>query len=137
MRVGDPRVMLIVGEGRGPEMTEAERLEALTPAAPDSPVLQEIVRRLVGVYHPERIYLFGSVARGEGGPDSDYDLMVLVADNTPRELRRSVRAYDAFRGLDASTDVLVWTRSAFEEQLPLKACLPAEVVREGRLLYAS
>ena len=38
------------------------------------PALAEVVRRLVEAYEPERIYLFGSVARGESGPDSDYDL---------------------------------------------------------------
>ena len=36
--------------------------------------LAEIVRRLAEAYQPERIYLFGSKARGDEGPDSDYDL---------------------------------------------------------------
>jgi predicted nucleotidyltransferase len=45
------------------------------------PTLAEIVRRLVAAYQPERIYLFGSVARGEAGPDSDYDLLVIVPDD--------------------------------------------------------
>ena len=40
------------------------------PAAGD-PSLAEAVRRLVVAYQPERIYLFGSVARGEAGQDSD------------------------------------------------------------------
>jgi len=48
------------------------------------PKISEIVRRLVGFYRPERVYLFGSVARGDAGPDSDYDIMVVVADTTPR-----------------------------------------------------
>jgi predicted nucleotidyltransferase len=39
--------------------------------------LDDIVRRLVDAYRPERVYLFGSRARGEGGPDSDYDLLVV------------------------------------------------------------
>jgi predicted nucleotidyltransferase len=103
----------------------------------DSPVLAEIVRRLVDVYHPERIYLFGSAARGEGTVDSDYDLMVIVPDDTPPELRRGVRAYEAFQGIRASTDVMVWTRTAFDERLQLRASLPSTVVREGRLLYAT
>ena len=47
-----------------------------TPTASD-PILAEIVRRLVEAYRPERIYLFGSVARGDAGPDSDYDIMML------------------------------------------------------------
>ena len=44
------------------------------------PRLKEIVDRLVAAYRPERVYLFGSHARGEPGPDSDFDLLVLVPD---------------------------------------------------------
>lgn len=108
----------------------------------DSPVLAEIVRRLVEVYHPERIYLFGSVARGEATADSDYDLMVIVPDDTPPELRDSGRAYQAFWGITpggvgTASDVVVWTRAAFERRLPLRASLPATILCEGRLLYAA
>ena len=53
----------------------------------DHPMLAEMVRRLVKVYDPDRIYLFGSAARGNAGPDSDYDFMVVVGDDAPRERR--------------------------------------------------
>ncbi len=36
-----------------------------------APVLAEILRCLVEAYQPERVYLFGSKAQGEEGPDSD------------------------------------------------------------------
>lgn len=36
---------------------------------------------------PDRIYLFGSAARGDAAPDSDYDFMVVLPDDTPREIR--------------------------------------------------
>ena len=36
------------------------------------PRLDEVLRRLVDAYRPETIYLFGSYARGDVGPDSDY-----------------------------------------------------------------
>ena len=68
-----------------------------TPTAND-PALAEVVRRLVETYHPVRIYLFGSVARCEAGPDSDYDIMVVVPDDAPLELRRSRAAYLALWG---------------------------------------
>ena len=55
----------------------------------EDPILAEIVRRLVEAFHPERIYLFGSHARGEAGPDSDYDLLVVVPDSAPPERRSS------------------------------------------------
>jgi HEPN domain-containing protein len=42
------------------------------------PILQEIGQRLITAFHPEAIYLFGSRARRDAGPDSDYDLLVEV-----------------------------------------------------------
>jgi len=110
-----------------------------TPPArptPDDPLLAEIVRRLVKTFAPERIYLFGSTARGDAGPDSDYDLLVVVPDETPRERRRVRRGYEALAGLARSGDILVWPKQAFDARLHLRASLPSTVVREGMLLYA-
>jgi predicted nucleotidyltransferase len=107
-----------------------------TPTVGDT-ALSEVVRRLVEAYHPERIYLFGSVARGDAGPDSDYDIMVIVADDAPEELRRSRAAYVALWGTGVAADVLVWTASQFDGRLHLGASLPATVIREGRLLHAA
>lgn len=103
----------------------------------DDPKLSEVVRRLIEAYDPERIYLFGSMARGDSGPDSDYDLMVIVSDDAPRERRRSRLAYQALRGTGIAADVLVWTRGTFESRLHLKASLPSTVVREGEMLYGA
>ena len=101
------------------------------------PVLAEIVRRLVAAYEPERIYLFGSKARGDAGPDSDYDLMVIVPDDAPPVRRRSRLAYEALRGTGQAADVLVCTRSSFDSRLHVRASLPATIVSEGRLLHAA
>ena len=97
----------------------------------------EIVRRLVRAYQPERVYLFGSSARGDAGADSDLDIMVVVNDNAPPELQRSRRAYEVLRGTGVAADILVWPRSAFDARLVLKSSLPSTIVREGKLLYAN
>jgi predicted nucleotidyltransferase len=107
-----------------------------TPAA-DDPVLAGVVSRLVKAYRPERVYLFGSVGRGDAGPDSDYDLLVVVPDDAPPERRRSRLAYEALRGTGAAADVLVCTMSYFEDRRLLKASLPGTVLREGRLLHGA
>ena len=101
------------------------------------PRLAEVVRRLVAAYEPLRIYLFGSVARGEAGPDCDYDLMLIVTDDAPPDRRRSRVAYEALRGTGIAADVLVSTRSRFEQRARVVASLPATVLREGKLLYAA
>ena len=100
-------------------------------------VLAEVVRRLVEAYNPERIYLFGSKARGDEGPDSDYDLLLVVSDDAPPERRRSRLAYETLRGTGAAVDVLVCTHSYFEPRCSLKASLPGTVLREGRLLHGA
>lgn len=117
----------------------AERRSVATKPRIDTEdtVLEEIVRRLVDVYHPERIYLFGSQATGLAGPHSDYDLLVVMPDSAPAERRRSRLAYEALRGTGTAVDVLVWTRKAFEERLHLRASLPSAIAREGKLLYAA
>ena len=103
----------------------------------DDPVLIEIVRRLVDVYQPDRIYLFGSTARGDAGPDSDYDLLVVVPDSAPPVKKDSELGYAAVEDLPRSGDFLIWTRRRFESRLHLKASLSSTVLQEGKLLYAA
>ena len=43
----------------------------------DHQTLDDIIQRLVEVAQPEKIILFGSAARGEMGPNSDVDLLVI------------------------------------------------------------
>jgi len=100
-------------------------------------VLDEIVRRLIEAYQPDRIYLFGSMARADAGPDSDYDLLVIVPDDAPLERRRSRLAYERLWGTGTAADVLVWTKSYFESRLHLKASLSATIAEEGQILYAA
>jgi predicted nucleotidyltransferase len=99
--------------------------------------LAEIVRRLVKVYSPKQIYLFGSRSRNDSGSNSDYDLMVVVPDSVPPERKRSRLAYEVLRGTGTAADVLVWTTKDFNCRLHLRASLPYTIVSEGKLLYAT
>ena len=75
--------------------------------------VHEIVRRLVQALQPERIYLFGSRARGNATDDSDYDLLVIVAQSDLPRYKREQAAYGALWGVGTSVDVLVLTREEF------------------------
>lgn len=99
--------------------------------------LSEIVQRLVDALEPERIYLFGSRARGDAGADSDYDVLVVVSHSDIPAHRRDQWAYRALKGIGVAKDVLVWTREEFESRSSVVSSLPATVLREGRLLYAA
>jgi uncharacterized protein len=99
--------------------------------------LAEAVRRLREAYTPVLIYQFGSRARGESGEDSDYDLLVVVADDSSPEARTSRIGYQALRGTGIAADVVVCTRTYFGARVHLQASLSGIVTREGRLLHAS
>lgn len=43
--------------------------------------IEQMVLQIVKRFDPERIILFGSAARGEAGPDSDVDLLVVMPVN--------------------------------------------------------
>lgn len=103
------------------------------PAIPQ--VVYAMADCLVKTFQPERIYLFGSYARGDATPDSDYDLMMVVAHSNQSTYERSVAAHRALAQFTIAKDVLVWTRDEFDRRLHLAASLPATIVCEGVLIY--
>jgi len=100
--------------------------------------IEEVTRRLVEFYSPIRIYLFGSEARGDSGPDSDLDFLVVVPDDAPKEHLRGGSAYSLMRDVREAIDVIPWRRTDFDGRAAyVRASLPATVTREGKLLYDS
>lgn len=95
-----------------------------------------IAERLVEAYQPERMYLFGSKAR-DAGPDSDFDVMLVVPDEAQVECKQSQLAYKRLWGTGIAADVLVWSHQRFESRTCLRASLPGTIIREGKLLYAA
>ena len=106
-------------------------------AVHNDPVLAEMVRRLVGALAPDRIYLFGSRARGGAGADSDYDLMVVVPRSDLPGYKRAQEAYRVLYGVGAAKDVIVLTRAEFDRKKTVACSLAATVLREGSELYAA
>ena len=94
-------------------------------------VIDEITRRLVEFYQPVRIYLFGSEARGESGPDSDLDFCVVLPDEAPESLYRDRSIHRRLGALQAAVDVVRLPCSDFDARAAyVVASLPATVVRQ-------
>lgn len=119
-----------MGDVHSAELEQAARL------LNRDPILREIVSRLVVALSPQRIYLFGSQARGEAGPDSDYDILIVVERLEEPSYRLAQRGYRSLRGVAAAVDVVVWDRRTFDARAHLKASFPATVLREGETIYA-
>jgi hypothetical protein len=82
--------------------------------------------------------LFGSVARGNDGPDSDLDFLVVIPDEAHDEQLRPGVGRKAVRGTGFAKDIVPWRKTDFQERAAwVRASHPVTVVREGRLLYAA
>jgi predicted nucleotidyltransferase len=96
--------------------------------------LREIVRRIVEAVDPEKIILFGSAARGEMGPDSDLDLLV-VKSGEYHPLDASQKVYRMLPDLDISTDVIVATPQTLERYRDSFCLVFYPALREGKVIY--
>lgn len=97
-------------------------------------VLAEVVRRIVEVAQPDRIILFGSAARGEGGPNSDLDLLVVKSGLTHRG-RLAEAIYMNLIGVGEAVDVVVVTPEDVEQYKDCHALVIKPALQEGRVIY--
>ena len=76
--------------------------------------------------------MFGSHARGTAGPDRDADLLVILDDNAPVELRRSSAGLEARRGWRRGADIVPRTRAGFERRRRVVGTLADMAAHDGR-----
>ena len=97
--------------------------------------VREMVRRIVERFDPEKIILFGSRARGDAGPDSDVDLLVVMeVEGSRRERQIEVRL--ALHDIRVSKDIIVVRPVEFEKRRDIVGTIVRPAVHDGRLLYA-
>ena len=103
----------------------------------DQDEMSVIVERLVEVYHPLRIYLFGSYAWGTPTSDSDYDLCVVVEASDEKKWDRCRKGRYALLDImrHRGIDLLVYTASEFERAASHPSTLASPIKSEGVLLY--
>jgi uncharacterized protein len=100
---------------------------------PDPAILADIVKRVVKAARPEKIVLFGSAARGEMGPDSDYDLLVIKGGKFNRH-RVTTAIYHHLSG-EAAVDAVVVTPEEVERYRDTHCLVICPALREGKVVY--
>jgi len=98
--------------------------------------IEEVKRRLVEVYNPIAIYIFGSYAWGCPAEDSDLDLLIVIDESDEKTYKRPVAGYRALRGLNISKDLIVKTKEEFEQASDNITTLSYKVKNDGELIYA-
>jgi uncharacterized protein len=97
--------------------------------------IDRMVQRIVKKFHPEQIILFGSHARGDAGPDSDVDLLVVMDfEGTAFDKGLDIRL--ALHDLLVPKDIIVTTPEAFAWRKAVVGTIEWPAAREGKVLYA-
>lgn len=97
-------------------------------------LLKKISEQLISEFHPQRIILFGSQARGTADERSDVDILVVCPIKGKR--RALMVAMDrTLSGLGFAKDIIVLTPKEFERDQHIPGTVARPAWLEGRILY--
>jgi predicted nucleotidyltransferase len=96
--------------------------------------IKQMVRRIVRQFGPERIILFGSHARGDAGPDSDVDLLVVMPVEGSKRAKM-VEIGVALHDIRMPTDIIISTPEEFAWRKDIIGTIERPAVTEGKVLY--
>jgi predicted nucleotidyltransferase len=100
--------------------------------------LDFLIGRMVAVAHPQAIWLFGSRARGDARPDSDFDFLAVFPDDDPVGLdERRHQLADAVMGAGVGVDVTCCSAAEFVTCKDMAGALIRTVHEQGRQVYAA
>jgi len=97
-------------------------------------IIREMASRIAERFRPDKIILFGSYARGDAGPDSDADFLVVMPVNGSRR-DLSVKIATEIYGMGLAKDVLVVTPEEVERDRNAVGTIIKPALREGRVLF--
>lgn len=107
---------------------QPKTISDLVPRTMHVPQLSVLLDRIQSVYEPEDVLLFGSRARGTAGPDSDWDIIVILNDSADESLLDHVLGWKTQRGSGVYADVLCSFKSEFIADLAVANSRTREVV---------
>jgi predicted nucleotidyltransferase len=98
-------------------------------------VPRELLDAVVEYFRPLRVILFGSAARGDAGPNSDIDLLVILDDSAPPQHLTLAAGYQSRRSYHRAADVIPCRASVFTRKSRIAGTLAYTAAREGEIVY--
>ena len=98
--------------------------------------IQTLADKIAREFHPEKIILFGSHARGDAQPDSDVDLLVIM-DSDQHPSRTAAEITYRVHPRRYPLDLIVRSPQMVRTRLQMNDWFMRDVMCEGRVLYAA
>ncbi|ALA58311.1 nucleotidyltransferase domain-containing protein [Nitrospira moscoviensis] len=108
--------------------------ERVATSVPVQDSIREMVRRIAAQFHPDKIILFGSHARGQAGPDSDVDLLIVMPVKGSKR-RKATEIDGALADRRIPLDLIVVTPEEFERARHQVGSVLRPAALEGLVLY--
>jgi predicted nucleotidyltransferase len=106
---------------------------------PIDPIVDQLPKglldRIVAHLNPQKVILFGSRAIGNTHEDSDWDVLVVVDDDIPRERLHWRAVHEARRGIRGAIDLIPFRASTFLDRLDIVGSLPWIAANKGVVVY--
>lgn len=96
--------------------------------------IDAIVRQIVEKFHPQRIILFGSYARGNPRPESDVDLLVIM-DTDLTESKQALLIDQSLERDLFGLDLIVRTPKNLKKRIAMGDSFLREITTHGKVLY--
>ena len=96
--------------------------------------LEKAIKTIVKVAEPDKIILFGSHAKGDDKPESDYDLLVLKR-GVKKQRSLTQKIYLSFKDIGAPIDVIVADLDKYEQLKTDPYLIYSEAAKNGRIVY--
>lgn len=97
--------------------------------------IEFIKKRMIEIYNPARIYLFGSQVWGTPGPSSDIDICIILNERNEKLHTLIQKGTMALWDLDEPVDLIIHTKKEFEEKINYKSSLLHKIAEKGIIIY--
>ena len=97
--------------------------------------IDEAIKRLVKVYNPLTIYLYGDYAWGTPNEESSYDLLIIIESSNERIIKRGYAGFEALWGLGIPQNIIVVTKEEFNQFADDQESTTYEIKTKGKIIY--
>lgn len=120
---------------RPKHVRESSAVYAVGPSGITPETVRRVVRTIAENCKPEKIVVFGSCARGDVGPASDLDLLVIMDSDAPR-YKRAAPLRLLFDPAPCPMDILVFTPAEVQQWNGTVNHIVTEALQKGVVAYA-